>query len=235
MTPEVFVTKNPGQVTGELVVEALRKAELPRVLALSGGNTQIPVLQWLATHWPAEFEDVLVTWVDERHLPLTESADWRDLPAESNLRLAWEHWFSKVATPPRLLPMARPGTLAEATSAFLAEAPSQISVALLGAGSDGHIASLFPERDELWAAGVAISVNGAPKPPPDRITLTMRYLQDCELAVLVATGEEKSEMLARARGGDGFLPLGRYDPIGRYVWVLDMPAAADLTLAGDHS
>lgn len=232
--PRVIVTEDIGAVAGEAVALAIHAAVGARGrcrLALSGGSSPGPVMQWLARHLaPSLLAKLVITWVDERHLPLPPGDDWRALPEASNLRLAWEHWLSRVPEPPALVPMARPGTLAEAARAY-AEAfereVGRLDVVLLGAGPDGHIASLFPGHAALSATGVCVAVDDSPKPPPQRLSLTLSVLQDVDHAFLVATGEAKAAMLRDAYAGSSSLPLGRYRPAGSFDWVLD-PAAASL-------
>jgi 6-phosphogluconolactonase len=234
--PRVVVTHDVGAAAGERIAAAIERVVSVRGrcrLALPGGTAPVPVLQWLAEHLsPALVEALVVTWVDERHLPLPpEDRDWRALPEESNLRLAWEHWFSRLPAPPALVPMARSGELHAAAQQHAREFAAKLGgldVVLLGAGPDGHIASLFPDEPELHATGVCVAVPEAPKPPPERLSLTLSVLEEAELAVLVASGAAKAPMLRRALAGDASLPLGRYRPRGEWVWVLDPPAAADL-------
>lgn len=239
MTPRIVVTEDTGAAAGELLAAAMSRVVKYRKqcrVALPGGTAPVPVLQWLAAHLPPSLvEQLLVTWVDERHLPLpagyAEGGDWRALPAESNLRLAWEHWFSRLPTPPQLVPMARPGALMEAAWQHAKDFAARLGgldVVLLGAGPDGHIASLFPEDPALHATGVCVGVPEAPKPPPERLTLTMSVLEEVEHAVLVATGAAKASMLRSALAGDASLPLGRYRPRGEHTWVLDPAAAAEI-------
>lgn len=239
MSPRIIVTEDTGAVAGELLADAMTrvvKYSKRCRLALPGGTAPVPVLQWLAEHLPpALVEALVVTWVDERHLPLPaewlEGGDWRALPAESNLRLAWEHWFSRLPAKPELVPMARPGALMEAAWQHAKEFAARLGgldVVLLGAGPDGHIASLFPEDPALHATGVCVGVPEAPKPPPERLTLTMSVLEEVEHAVLVATGAAKASILRQALTGDASLPLGRYRPRGDYTWVLDPAAAAEI-------
>jgi len=132
---------------------------------------------------------------------------------------------------PELVPMARPGSLAEAAQEHAREFATRLhglDVVLLGAGPDGHIASLFPDHPVLNATGVCAVVYDSPKPPPERLTLTLPVLEAVEHAVLVATGAAKAPVLRRALAGDASLPLGRYRPRGDYTWVLDPAAAAEI-------
>jgi 6-phosphogluconolactonase len=234
--PRVIVGEDTGAVAGErlgVAITSVAKAKGRCRLALPGGTAPVPVLRWLAEHLPSALVDALVvTWVDERHLPLPPvGSDWRALPAESNLRLAWEHWFSRLPAVPELLPMARPGVLVDAAREHaleFAERLGGLDVVLLGVGPDGHIASLFPGHPAVEARGVCVAVPAAPKPPPERLTLTLPVLEHVEHAVLVATGAAKATVLRRALAGDVSLPLGRYRPRGDWTWVLDPAAAAEL-------
>lgn len=243
MKPTITITQELGPTAGRWLAEAIEQVVAARgrcCLALSGGTAPIPVMQWLAEHLsPALVERLVITWIDERHLPLPPDLhgaagfQWRALPDESNLRLAWEHWLSRLpaSSVPPLVPMARPEPLPEATQRFAEELTAtvgRVDVALLGVGPDGHIASLFPGHPALEATGVAVAVPDGSKPPPQRISLTLPMLQDVDHAVLVATGAEKAPVLRRAYAGDASLPLGRYQPRGAWRWILDPAAAAEL-------
>jgi 6-phosphogluconolactonase len=70
---------------------------------------------------------------------------------------------------------------------------------LLGIGEDGHTASLFPGNPALAARGVAcVAVHGAPKPPPDRVSLSLEALRAARSCVLLASGPDKAAALAAA-------------------------------------
>lgn len=71
----------------------------------------------------------------------------------------------------------------------------------LGMGPDGHTASLFGDHKLLRAGGVAIGVHDSPKPPPQRITLTLEKLNESRTIMLIVTGEEKAEALAHVLEG----------------------------------
>lgn len=77
----------------------------------------------------------------------------------------------------------------------------------LGMGEDGHTLSLFPGHPELRVVDeLVIPVSDSPKPPAQRITLTLRALEGAARVVIFATGSSKSEALASALR-EGELPV----------------------------
>ena len=71
----------------------------------------------------------------------------------------------------------------------------------LGMGPDGHTASLFPDHPLLDAHGVAVGITDSPKPPPERITLTLEKLNEGRRIALMVSGEGKSEALSHVLAG----------------------------------
>ena len=76
-----------------------------------------------------------------------------------------------------------------------------MDVALQGMGPDGHTASLFPDHPLLDATGICAGVRDSPKPPPERITMTLEYLNRSGRILLLVTGEGKADALARVLAG----------------------------------
>ncbi len=236
--PTIHVVADPGPVAGRLIREALaaRTAHTGRArLGLSGGSSPGPVFEWLRDNLrPEIYPSLWITWVDERHLPVAAGGGAGGYDRRSNIRLAYEAWLEAAPRNPAcILPMCAGAglddDLATFRAAFDAEFAGHLDVVLLGAGPDGHIASLFPGRPEIDERGVkALAVRGSPKPPPERITLALPVLEAVDRAVLVAKGDGKADVLARAWAGDASLPLGRYRPQGAWHWVLDAAAAGAL-------
>ena len=82
-----------------------------------------------------------------------------------------------------------------------------LDLALQGLGPDGHTASLFPGNPAVAATGVCVAVHDAPKPPPDRITLTVPVLRAARSIVFLATGAEKAQaVLGLVAGPDPKIP-----------------------------
>jgi 6-phosphogluconolactonase len=74
-------------------------------------------------------------------------------------------------------------------------------IVLLGIGEDGHTASLFPLNPALEADGVwCVPVHNSPKPPPDRLSLSLEVLRAARSCVLLAAGAGKATAIAGALG-----------------------------------
>ena len=78
---------------------------------------------------------------------------------------------------------------------------------LLGLGPDGHTASLFPGHPLLKSNEHVAGIDDSPKPPPQRITLTLPSLNAGRCIVLAVAGEDKADALRRVIGEpDGQTP-----------------------------
>ncbi|MBK6454740.1 MAG: 6-phosphogluconolactonase [Gemmatimonadetes bacterium] len=70
--------------------------------------------------------------------------------------------------------------------------PPILDMAVVGIGEDGHVCSLFPGHPALRETGrVALAVRGAPKPPPDRVSLSLPVVAGARCLVAAALGASK--------------------------------------------
>jgi len=91
------------------------------------------------------------------------------------------------------------------------ELPRAFDLVLLGIGSDGHTASLFPGHDEELADPgplVYVPVPGLPPPHP-RISFSLAYLNAQPLVAFMVAGGEKRDVLERILAGDERFPAAR--------------------------
>lgn len=69
------------------------------------------------------------------------------------------------------------------------------TVILLGLGPDGHVASLFPGHPELADTGTCVGVVDSPKPPGQRVSMTLPTLNDADQVWILASGTAKHSAL----------------------------------------
>ena len=168
-------------------------------IVLAGGETPRNVyrnLVALDTEW-ARWE---VYFGDERCVARGD--------AERNDRMAFDAWLDRVAIPREaihVIPAEKgPAAGAEAYRRTLAGV-DDFDLVLLGLGEDGHTASLFPgahERGEGADAPDALPVFGAPKPPPERVSMSAARLGRSRQVLLLVAGESKRDAVQRWRGGE---------------------------------
>jgi 6-phosphogluconolactonase len=200
-----------AQRTAAHVARQLRGAREQRGaahLALSGGTTPGRTYELLGA-MPEQLEGVEVWFADERCVGPRDE--------ESNYRLAVETLLAGGAVAPervhRMVGELGPDEGARlyteelvrgvaGADAHDAGSVPVLDVILLGIGPDGHVASLFPGAATLDAGeqAVCLGVSDSPKPPPERITLSLAVLRAARECVLIASGASKADALAAALG-----------------------------------
>jgi len=229
--------------TGDRLAAAIAEAIAARnraVIVLTGGGTGIGLLKHLDSH-PVDWARVHLFWGDDRYVPHDDD--------ERNEKQAREALLDHVDIPAgniHPMPASDGGFGAdldaaaqayEATLVANAEAgePTPIfDVHLLGMGGEGHINSLFPHTPAIREMRrMAVGVDDSPKPPPQRITLTLPAVRRSRQVWLVVSGEAKAEAVAAAVGGadPADVPAAGAIGIEATVWLLDAAAARRLNSA----
>ena len=243
VTPGLIIKETPASMAAaaaDIFAGVSKKSIHERgffAAALSGGSTPraayrilgeepyLSQISWAAVH---------LFWVDERCVPA-------DSPA-SNYGAAKKDFLEKIPVPDsQAHPM--PGEKPPEEGALLYEKelkaffqPTQsgfpaFDLIFLGAGKDGHTASLFPGRPvpaekKRWAA----AVKGG-DPDLDRLTLTLPVLNQARQVVFLVSGEGKAAMVrAVFENKQAKLPVQMINPKdAKTTWLLDRPAASMLS------
>jgi 6-phosphogluconolactonase len=94
-------------------------------------------------------------------------------------------------------------------------------------GPDGHTASLFPDHSVLnTKKGLVTFVKDSPKPPPERVTLTLNTINQAKYKIAVVTGESKSTIVKEViQDKNTKYPIGKVENL---IWYLDKSAASKL-------
>lgn len=192
-------------------------------LVLAGGGTPEKIYRALAqqqqywAHWHIWFGD-------ERCLPADD--------AQRNSHMAAQAWLNHVAIPAEQIYAIAAELGAEKAAQQYANTlksklqdQAEFDLVLLGLGQDGHTASLFPQQDwgEEDNAPDAMAVANAPKPPPDRVTLSARRLSQARGVVFLICGADKREALTLWRQG-AIIPATSIQPLAGIDLLIDTDA-----------
>jgi 6-phosphogluconolactonase len=169
--------------------DALSASAGPVTITVPGGSTPFPIIEALLAHdldWTR-----LVVWPgDDRVVP-------EDHPASNTGRL--RDLFEPAG--------------AEVVTLTEMEAVPRFALAWLGMGTDGHIASLFPNTDpRVDDPRRIVRLTPDPLPPEapfDRISLTMPALLASDALLFVIRGEEKRAIFEQALVGKHDFPVAR--------------------------
>lgn len=197
------VAQHAGTLLQEALLETIRLHGSAR-LAISGGSATSP-LPLLRKTLGSDWQRIKLTWVDER------CVNYED-PNSNRGALYREGGLSKSDVPGFELALWHNGeTPEQATTrvehALHDEFAGALDVALLGMGGDGHIASLFPGRAPANTdSGLVSHIADSPKPPPQRMTLSLSFLRNTSHSFMIALGEAKRDVIKRVLAGDPALP-----------------------------
>jgi 6-phosphogluconolactonase len=190
----------------EHVIRHLDRARQERGVAhvaLSGGTTPGRTFELLAAE-PVDWSGVEVWFADERCVKPTDE--------ESNYRLAAQTLLDPAGIAGenvhRMLGELGPHDGGARYERELTERVSDdgalpvLDLIVLGIGPDGHVASLFPGAATLDAGedAVCLGVEDSPKPPPERITLSLAVLRAARGCLLLATGASKADAVSAMLG-----------------------------------
>ena len=197
-------------------------------IALSGGSTPKLLYQLLAdpnesfreqVPWPR----IHFFWTDERHVP-------PDHP-ESNYRMANEAMLAHVPVTSDNVHrvMSENPNAAEAAEQYELAVPPRFDLILLGLGTDGHTASIFPGSKVLHETKRLVAAPWVEELKSYRITMTLPLINNASSVVFLVSGTEKAEIVREVLGGSKRYPAQKVRPTnGELIWMLDREAADKL-------
>lgn len=241
---------NAAEALLDVLAVAVRDRGIAHVV-LTGGSTGIGILQAVndrrAAGTELDWSAVHFWFGDERYLPLHDG-ERNSLQAEQALLqplleegLIGETQVHRVSAPEDsddLGDAARQyaNRLAQAASTSPGTDPRlpRFDVLLLGVGPDAHVASLFPDRPGPTETGeTVIPVENSPKPPPQRVSLSVESINTADRVWFVVAGADKAEAVAAVRGAQRAgerdaqrLPATLVSGRQETLWWLDDAAAA---------
>lgn len=181
-------------------------------VALPGGNSPARCLAFLAGK---SLDWGKVHWYlgDERCVPVGDK-DRNDLMLE-------KHFWSKITAENIHTIPAELGA-ETAANAYSKEISSIecFDIVFLGMGEDGHTASLFPGNKALDDIRTVVPVFNSPKPPAERVSLSLGTIRNAKCRIVLTGGTAKSDVIKRIKNNED-LPV---NSIGDIIWYVDEAA-----------
>jgi 6-phosphogluconolactonase len=194
-------------------------------LVLSGGQTPLSCFGFLGARFPHErklWDRTNVYWADERCVP-------SDHP-ESNYCQAKIAFLDSVNIPsPQVHPI--PAGLEDpqlGADQYEAVFPLSVDLLLLGLGSEGHTASIFPYSPALAETKRHVMFVEVPAEPRKRITITPRVIANAVEVLVLVSGDRKAQALRKVFGGNGDVQETPAILARKALWFVDRPAAGKM-------
>lgn len=197
-------------------------------VALSGGSTPKTLYEFLV-HTQIAWDRIHFFWSDERHVPPDDP--------ESNYRMANEALLSHVPILENHVHRvhAENPNAAEAAQQYeqtikdiTKETLPRLDLILLGLGTDGHTASIFPGSEVLQETKRLVAAPWVEKFQAYRITMTLPLINNAASVVFLVSGKEKAKIVKEVLTGPKKYPAQAVKPVnGELLWLLDEAASTD--------
>lgn len=198
-------------------------------IALSGGSTPKNFFKTLAEKYSdkVDWEKVHFFWGDERCVPPTSN--------ESNFKMTKENLFDRINVPVenihRIKGEDEPAKEAIRYSDEILNLLDKknglpcFDFIMLGLGEDGHTASIFPDRLDLFESDKICEAVKNPETGQQRITITGNVINNSLDGAFFITGEEKSSVVAKIINHEfdsTNLPASKINlKSGNFCWYID--------------
>lgn len=240
MESTVRIFRSPYELAEKFAEEMVQMIKdsadknIPMSVALSGGSTPELLFSVLGDHFSkaAPWEYVNFFWGDERCVP--------PVSPDSNFGMAFRLLFKKIKIPKgnihRIYGEHDPAIEALRYSDLISRYVNSrngvplFDLVLLGLGEDGHTASIFPGRLDLFHSEKICEVSLHPVSHQKRITITGPVINNSENVRFLVTGSNKAEVIKKIMGKEKNalnFPATFVVPLnGRLQWLLDSNAGS---------
>lgn len=201
-------------------------------VALSGGSTPKLLFDLIAKKYSksVDWSTIHLWWGDERCVPPTDD--------ESNYKMTKSHLINHISIPEknvhRVLGENDPEEEAIRYGQEIAQyIPAsnclpKFDLIILGMGTDGHTASIFPHEMNLLKSPAVCAVGTHPDSGQKRVTLTGTTINNAADIAFLVTGANKKEKIAtifnKEQGCDEYPAAHINPPKGKVGWYLDYAA-----------
>jgi 6-phosphogluconolactonase len=229
-----------AQKTAEIFITEAQKAIKARDsfnIAISGGNTpkrSFELLGTLPQSIALPWNKIHLFWVDERYVPINSP--------QSNYKLAADTFLNKVAIPQsnihriptefddfNIAAKRYEDIIRNVFKLDEGQIP-QFDLIILGMGSDGHTASLFPNSDATFDTNNLACAVYVIDEKLNRITLTYPVLSAARHLIVLVSGKEKASILKEVMTSEPdevHYPIHILWPVlEKVTWLVDQDAAS---------
>lgn len=237
MEAKIFQTpQETAKAFADFMLEQ-HKANGKLTIALSGGSTPKILFDLLAKDYKESFNwsDIYLYWGDERCVPPTDD--------DSNFKMTKEHLLNIINIPQenifRVLGENEPTEEAKRYAELIEEnlphhdGNPVFDIIILGMGTDGHTASIFPHEIELLDSPNTCEVANHPDSGQKRVSLTGPVINTAKHVCFLVTGDNKKDRIKEIFEDQEVAksyPAYHINPHhGELIWFIDEAAAANLS------
>lgn len=169
-------------------------------LAISGGRTPDMIFSELSNNFQdsVNWQKLLVYWVDERCVPPDDPESNYGRAARlliDNVEIIPDNVFRIMGEHPPPEEVRRYSELLRSNLIIKNDKPC-FDLIMLGVGTDGHTASIFPGQEHLFSTGELVAASVNPATGSKRITLTGPLINNASNIAVIASGHEKKNVIS---------------------------------------
>ncbi|CAI4226031.1 unnamed protein product [Auanema sp. JU1783] len=236
--PNVTVTTSPEDLRSKLkqyildTVKPILEFNGLISIGVSGGSMPTVLCDVFRSLEKFDWHRIRIFMVDERVVPINHE--------DSNCRLYLEKLPQQLHQ--YVIPLALCDTLPRTAQQYetalrqhimpeLIGGLPRFDILFLGMGPDGHTCSLFPDHHLLKVDSKpwVLYIDDSPKPPPERVTLSLHCLNAAKNVAFIISGEEKADLTKSVLDRDPSYPASLVQPLNKHLrFFLDKGAAKKL-------